>query len=298
MTEPADDQRNGAFPYSALEALPGLARIAATIWLHGAEWALGTSVRESLRVLDAATSPAKAAELIRDARGTARGILIDLIRLTNLDEALRDAGPAVDVAKKVADAVPFAPRDEDDGDASNGHHSSSNGHRNGVPHSLREEGESLLRRSRDVHYEEPAHPAYERIMSELAPDEARILRLLAAEGAQPAVDVRSTQLVRGGDVVAEGLTMIGAEAGVRHVEQVDTYLINLIRLGLARFSSKPLDDEMPYQVLEAQPDVLKLLKDTSRARTVHRTIRLTSFGDGFCQVCLPLDASETAPSVP
>ena len=57
-----------------------------------------------------------------------------------------------DIANKVADAVPFAP-------PQNG------GSSNGVPRSLREEGELLLERSRDVHYDEPAHPAYERILS-------------------------------------------------------------------------------------------------------------------------------------
>src|SRR5438270_895174 len=85
-----------------------------------------------------------------------------------------------------------------------------------------------------------------------------LVRVTADEGEQPAVDVRSTQLVRSGEVVAEGLNMIGAEAGVRHVDHVEVYLTNLIRLGLVKFSSRALDDEMPYQVLEAQPEVLEI----------------------------------------
>jgi hypothetical protein len=288
MTEPAHDQRNGASAASAVGALPGLARIAATMWLHGAEWAVGTSLRESLRLLDAATSPAKAAELIRDARGTARGLLIDLVRLANLEEALRDAGPAVDVARKVADAVPFSPREEDGEASSNGHDTHSNGHRNGVPHSLREEGESLLRRSRDVHYEEPAHPAYERIMSELAPDEARILRLLLLSGPQPSIDVRTggpTGLVKS-RLVAPGLSMIGARAGCRYVERVPSYLNNLFRLGLIWFSRETLNDPSRYQVLEAQPDVLEAIHSVSHAKVVRRSIHLTPFGEDFCRVAL------------
>lgn len=289
MTEPAKDPdatNDGAFPYSAIEALPGLARVAATVWLHGAEWALATSLRESLRLLDAATSPAKAAELIRDARGTARGILVDLIRLANLDEALQDAGAAVDVAKKVADAVPFAPHSEEA--SSNGHHAGSNGHGNGVPHSLREEGELLLRRSRDVHYEEQAHPAYERILSELAPDEGRILRLLLLNGPQPSVDIRTggpTGLVKS-RLVAPGLSMIGARAGCRYVERVPSYLNNLFRLGLIWFSRETLNDPARYQVLEAQPDVLEAIKSVGHAKVVRRSIHLTPFGEDFCRVCL------------
>ena len=64
------------------------------------------------------------------------------------------------------------------------------------PPSLRERGAELLRRSADVDYDEDAHPAYERILDELAPDEARILRLLATEGPQPAVDVRTGAAAR------------------------------------------------------------------------------------------------------
>src|SRR5689334_23538347 len=51
--------------------------------------------------------------------------------------------------------------------------------------SLRERGEELLRRSADVREDEEGHPAYERILDELLPDEARILRLLHRQGPQP-----------------------------------------------------------------------------------------------------------------
>ena len=57
--------------------------------------------------------------------------------------------------------------------------------------SLRERGEELLRRSADVREDEEGHPAYERILDEILPDEARVLRLLCAAGPQPAVDVRA-----------------------------------------------------------------------------------------------------------
>src|SRR6059058_1457923 len=61
---------------------------------------------------------------------------------------------------------------------------------------LRARGEELLRRSADVDFEEDTHPAYARILSQLAPDEARILRLLAAQGPQPSVDVRTARPLR------------------------------------------------------------------------------------------------------
>jgi hypothetical protein len=155
--------------------------------------------------------------------------------------------------------------------------------------SLRERGEELLRRSRDVNFDEDAHPAYMRILEDLAPDEARILRLLADEGPQPSVDVRSglIPLKSTSELVAAGLNMIGAEAGCRHLDDVPAYLNNLYRLGLIWFSREPHRDPRRYQVLEAQPEVAAALKTAGHSRTVRRSIHLTPFGQDFCELCLP-----------
>jgi hypothetical protein len=159
---------------------------------------------------------------------------------------------------------------------------------------LRARGAELLRRSADVDYDLDAHPAYARIISELAPDEARILRLLAQRGPRPAVDVRTAGAIGRlkSDLVAPGLTMIGSEAGCRYPDRVNRYLDNLGRLGLIWFSREQLDDLQLYQVLEAQPDVAKALEKGGRARTVRRSIELTGFGHDFCETCLPLDTAE------
>ena len=157
------------------------------------------------------------------------------------------------------------------------------------PRSLRDRGAELLERSADVEYEEQFHPAYERILAQLAPDEARILRLLATRGAQPAVDVRAGKALGiGSEMVAPGLNMIGAEAGCRYLDRVPAYLNNLYRLGLIWFSREPLEDPNDYQVLEAQPDVIEAKRAVGRAKTVRRSISLTPFGEDFCRICLPL----------
>jgi Abortive infection alpha len=159
----------------------------------------------------------------------------------------------------------------------------------GQPRSLRDRGAELLERSADVEYEEEFHPAYERILTQLAPDEARILRLLATRGAQPAVDVRAGKTLGiGSEMVAPGLNMIGAEAGCRYLDRVPAYLNNLYRLGLIWFSREPLEDPLDYQVLEAQPDVIEAKRSGGRAKTVRRSILLTPFGEDFCRICLPL----------
>lgn len=148
---------------------------------------------------------------------------------------------------------------------------------------LRERGQDLLRRSADVREDQDVHPAFARILDELLPDEARVLRLLDT-GPQPAVDVRAGALPLNAttELVAPGLTMIGAEAGCRHPERVPIYLNNLHRLGLIWFSREPVGEQSRYQVLEAQPEVLAALRRQRRGRTVRRSIALTPFGADFC----------------
>jgi Abortive infection alpha len=162
------------------------------------------------------------------------------------------------------------------------------------PPSLRERGQLLLTESADVNYEQGSHPAYERILADLAPDEARILRLIAEQGPQPAVDVRAGfAFVPGSRLVAQGFSMVGADAGLRFVDQVPAYLSNLNRLGLVWFSREPVRDRERYQVLEVQPDVSEALRRAGRfSHVVRRSLGMTPLGEDFCELALPLDTAE------
>jgi hypothetical protein len=153
---------------------------------------------------------------------------------------------------------------------------------------LRERGEELLRKSRDVWSDDEAHPAYGRILEDLAPDEARILLLLLRGGPQPSVDVRTGGPVGmvSSSLIAGGLTMIGPRAGVRYLDEVPAYLNNLFRLGLVWFSREQLEDPLEYQVVEAQPDVLEAMHSVRFPKIVRRSIHLTPFGVDFCRTCL------------
>ncbi|HEX2127860.1 MAG TPA: Abi-alpha family protein [Solirubrobacterales bacterium] len=257
------DEREGV-----LDSVPGLARITASMWMRSARWYVGTSARVGTKLARAAVSPEASRELISEAADEVRS------------QARRFLG-IVDSEGRVAGAVSGVMGER--------------GRPDELP-SLRDRGERLLRASADVHYEQGQHPAYERMLGELAPDEARILRMLAREGPQPAVDVRAgVAFVPGSRLVLQGFTMIGAEAGCRFLDQIPAYLSNLHRLGLIWFSRDPVRDRERYQVIEVQPPVLEALRSAGRfSHVVRRSIHLTPLGEDFCTRALPLDTAEFA----
>jgi hypothetical protein len=252
---------------SLLRAAPVLARFAASAYWRSARWTLSTSARAGSRMMRAAANGQAPGELFRTTRSELRERARHFLGIPDEE----DTGEEAEVTPETIAAE-----------------------REQARKSLRERGAELLRRSADVNFEEDAHPAYARILGDLAPDEGRILRLLFEQGPQPSVDVRSgwIPLKAASELVAPGLNMIGAEAGCRHLTDVPAYLNNLFRLGLIWFSSEPVPDPHRYQVLEAQPEVGEALDQGGRSRTVRRSIELTPFGREFCRLCLPVDTSE------
>ena len=248
---------------SLLAAAPVLARMAATAWVRGLRWGAEASVRAGARLVQSATTGENPAQLLQDTGSDLRRYARELLGIADeMEEEARESG-----------------RDDTSARA------------------LRERGEELLRLSADVRYEEDSHPAFARILDDLAPDEARILRMFVEHGAQPSVDVRTGGPLGVGfvatELVAPGLNMIGAEAGVRHVDRVPAYLNNLYRLGLIWFSREQVGDHLRYQVLEAQPEVTEAMEAAGRgSRTTRRSIHLTPFGADFCKLCIPATTAE------
>lgn len=255
MTEPDPDVPPPDSGSELRESLPGLLRLAGTAWVRTLDWTL----RASLDVARSAVTGQAPTDLARRTGADLRDWAREFLGIADPEEEDEDEEPA-------------RPEREN----------------------LRERGAELLRRSADVHEAEEGHPAYERILDDLSPDEGRILRLLALEGAQPALDVRSgLPIAAGSQLVAAGLSMIGAQAGSRHLERVPAYLNNLERLGLVWFSRESLEDPLRYQVLESQPEVVAARKRAGRTgRTVRRSIHLTPFGQDFCDAALPLHTAE------
>ncbi|CAM3885333.1 Abi-alpha family protein [Tsukamurella strandjordii] len=151
---------------------------------------------------------------------------------------------------------------------------------------LRRAGDRLLARSAAKACTEGPHPAYAHILEQIAPDEARILRLLHREGPQPAVDVRTNRPFGvGSETVAAGLSMIAEVAGCRHQDHIAVYLGNLHRLGLIWFSKEQVQVQR-YELLQVQPMVVEAIGNAGRyAKTVRRRIEITPLGTDFCATC-------------
>lgn len=275
------------------ESLPGLARVAGSAALHTASWGMRTTTRNWLRVGKAVTNKDEAASLIRDVGSY--------------------VGALGEVAKQVSGGVPVATALMRAGESLGGNGGNGfggpgdrpvsiaapvvEGHvTSNRPQTLRERGNDLLEKSRDVWSQDDRHPAFDRILDELAPDEARILVMLLRDGPQPSVDIRTGGPIGmvSSQLVSPGLNMIGARAGLRYLEQVPSYLNNLFRLGLVWLSREPVHDHMEYQVLEAQPDVLAALHSVKFAKVVRRSVHLTPFGEEFCRLALVDEATATS----
>lgn len=257
---------------TTMAALPGLMRIGTSTLAHTAAWGAVASWRATKRVARAAVDVDEMARLADDVSAVADRAVAVANSLANSE--LAKAGPVGDVLNKLA--LPTLVRVRSLAKSRGTQRLESDEDR------LRRIGSDLLDRSRNVWGDQSRHPAYDTILRELAPDEARILVLMMRDGPQPSVDVITGGLTGrfASREIARGLTMIGLRAAVRYHESVPQYLNNLTRLGLIWLSPEPLRDLMRYQVVEAQPDVLEA-KHSAKSRVVRKSIHLTPFGVDF-----------------
>lgn len=252
---------------SVVRAAPGIARVAAVSALNAVSWGIGASVASANYLARRAVEGQPATAIVQDAANDLRNAALKALGLQ------LDGVPNVSVGLTIGGPgdrpIPA----------------------NATTRDLQKRGEELMRRSNDVRIADDTHPAFARILSEITPDEARVLRFLFIEGPQPALDVRTWRpLGIGSELVAAGLTMIGEHAGLRNVDRIDLYLTNLSRLGLLDFSREQVSNPTRYQVIEAQPKVAAAIKQAGRSpKLVQRSIRLTSFGEEFVRTCLPLN---------
>ena len=256
LADAAGELLAGVTPAAAVQALPDVVKIAGSVLWRTNRWTLNASLHIGNIVIRGAISGQSAQTLIDEISAEAKHSLREILGVSDPDpmpKALR------------ARIIP-------------------NGASSANPaFTLPERMAALLDASADLDYSDAGHPAYVRLLSELAPDEARILRLFAQRGAQAAVDVRTRRPFGvGSELVAPGITMIGRYAGCRHLDRVPAYLNNLFRLGLIWFSREAIPEQSVYDVLEAQEEVAEAMARAGHGVTVRRSIELTAFGRNLC----------------
>jgi hypothetical protein len=253
-----------------LRAAPNVARVAAASTLHLIGWTVGAAAAGANYVVRRSVEGQPPTAILQEAAGDLRNFAL---RALGIDPGTL---PAIELG------APGSGAPSGDRTAARGGMSTRELQRRGI---------ELLRRSNDVNVVEDTHPAFARILSEITPDEARILRFIYLEGPQPALDIRTFRpLGIGSELVAAGMSMIGEHAGLRNLDRIDQYLTNLSRLGLVDFSRESVSNPNRYQVIEAQPKTITAMKSAGRApKLVQRSIRLTSFGEEFVRTCLPLN---------
>jgi len=256
---------------SAVLAVPRLARFGVSASIRTTLWGAQATVRVTSTVVRSAVS------------GEPPGVVIDL--------AFDQVRTALQLRGGVANSEPVSSVIVEHlrpGEGNNHRGADGQLHALTLPQML----DALLDASADVDFQYEGHPAYWRLLNELAPDEARILRLFAHDGPQPAIDVRSKRVFGvGSKLLSPGITMIGAYAGLADKSRVPSYLNNLNRLGLIWFSREMLPDEEAYHLLEAQPEVMEAFKG-QKIECVLRSIELTAFGKNLCALCGLMPADE------
>jgi hypothetical protein len=152
---------------------------------------------------------------------------------------------------------------------------------------LREAMGELLERSVETDRSRSREYLFGTIVSQLVPDEARIMAALSDGKAYAAMDVVARQLGRSGTrTVLANASTVGRSAGVVSPENVPAYITRLHNFGLVEFG--PADDALSTQydilatdstVQAAQADIVA--RHSGSPRLVRKTVVISPFGRDF-----------------
>jgi Abortive infection alpha len=131
------------------------------------------------------------------------------------------------------------------------------------------------------------------IVSQLVPDEARILAALADGGRFAAVDVVARQVGRPGSrTVLANASVVGNVAGVAWPQNTTTYIARLHSFGLVEFG--PASDDLTKQfgqlVADEAVQFARKQIDTDKlgsAKLIRKSVALSALGRDFWAACAP-----------
>ena len=161
---------------------------------------------------------------------------------------------------------------------------------------------NLLATSMNKKTSNSAHPAYVDIIKNINPDEAKIIKFLAANNYQPlieanVVDTRTKQFRN----TYKYISLIATDAGCEAPSNAESYMTNLKRLGLVETSdSRFLSNSGLYDRIQQQPPVhgmLKAFRDNPEFEVILKKgkLEVTAFGIEFMKTCVGIPDSHSIP---
>ncbi|MGK2865812.1 MAG: Abi-alpha family protein [Mycobacterium sp.] len=148
----------------------------------------------------------------------------------------------------------------------------------------------LLDRALDQSTTGSQQELYHRLLDQLVADEARIVGALSDGASSPLVNVHSRSR---NQVVLQNACLIGRTANVALPHMVPQYVDHLLSLGLVETGPEDSSRKADYEVLMAEPMVLKAIKNASRgpliARTEKLSLSLSGLGKGLWAAAVQQD---------
>lgn len=138
-----------------------------------------------------------------------------------------------------------------------------------------------------------AHPGFVDIIKNMAPDEARIMRFLAANIYYPLINIKSVSAAdKSFRITHRHISLLGIDSQCEHPPLAANYVDNLERLGLLHVAEtvKMSNDEV-YKRIKEFPQVKGIIEDLENVegRTVkvdEFRIEVTDLGKQFIRVCV------------
>lgn len=141
----------------------------------------------------------------------------------------------------------------------------------------------LLRQAVDQSTASGQNELFHKLLDQLVPDEARIMAALSDGSSSPVVTVlRRGRAGSAGEIVLENMSLVGKTANLALASQVPTYVSHLLALGLVELGPHDPNMDIDFEILCADPAVLRAIKIASRgpvsARIEKHVLRLSGLG--------------------
>ncbi|MCG7610661.1 MULTISPECIES: Abi-alpha family protein [Mycobacterium] len=162
--------------------------------------------------------------------------------------------------------------------------------------SLNNKMDRLLDRALDQSTAGSQVELYHRLLDQLVADEARIIGALSEGATSPLVNIHTwTRARTPGQAVLENACLIGRTANVALPGMVPQYVGHLLSLGLVETGPEDPSQKAEYEVLLAEPMVLRAIKSASRgplaAKVERLTLSLSGLGRGLWEAAVERDGS-------